>query len=55
MGIVLKRRDNANIVKIIVGGIVDKIINDRESLTIKYCSFWSYWRHWPRMRKIITR
>ena len=27
MGIVLKRRDNAPVVKIIVGGIVDKILN----------------------------
>lgn len=30
MGIVLKRRDNANIVKVIVGGIVDIIINDQD-------------------------
>jgi DNA polymerase elongation subunit (family B) len=30
MGIVLKRRDNANIVKDIVGGIVDKIMNKRD-------------------------
>ena len=30
MGIVLKRRDNANIVKIIVGGIIDKIINEKD-------------------------
>ena len=28
MGIVLKRRDNAPIVKIIYGGIIDKIMND---------------------------
>jgi len=27
MGIVLKRRDNANIVKVVVGGIVDQILN----------------------------
>ena len=30
MGIVLKRRDNANIVKVIVGGIVDIIINEQD-------------------------
>lgn len=30
MGIVLKRRDNANIVKVIVGGIVDIIINKQD-------------------------
>jgi DNA polymerase elongation subunit (family B) len=30
MGIVLKRRDNANIVKIIVGGIVDIVLNERD-------------------------
>jgi len=29
MGIVLKRRDNANIVKIIYGGIIDIILNER--------------------------
>lgn len=29
MGIVLKRRDNAPIVKVIVGGIVKKLLNDR--------------------------
>jgi hypothetical protein len=28
MGIVLKRRDNADIVKIVVGGIVDKLLNE---------------------------
>lgn len=31
MGIVLKRRDNAPIVKIVVGGIVDKILNKRSA------------------------
>jgi DNA polymerase elongation subunit (family B) len=31
MGIVLKRRDNADIVKIIVGGLVKAILNDRDS------------------------
>lgn len=31
MGIVLKRRDNADIVKIVVGGIVSKILNDRSA------------------------
>lgn len=30
MGIVMKRRDNAPIVKIVVGGIIDKIINERD-------------------------
>jgi DNA polymerase elongation subunit (family B) len=30
MGIVLKRRDNANIVKCIVGGVIDKIMNQRD-------------------------
>lgn len=30
MGIVLKRRDNANIVKIVVGGIVDIILNEQD-------------------------
>jgi len=30
MGIVLKRRDNAPIVKIVVGGIVDKILNEKD-------------------------
>lgn len=30
MGIVLKRRDNANIVKIVCGNIVDKLINKRD-------------------------
>jgi len=29
MGIVLKRRDNAPIVKIVVGGIVDKLLNEK--------------------------
>jgi DNA polymerase elongation subunit (family B) len=29
MGIVLKRRDNAKIVKIVVGGIVDYILNGK--------------------------
>ena len=38
MGIVLKRRDNAKIVKIVVGGIVNKILNDRSSKdAIEYC------------------
>lgn len=32
MGIVLKRRDNAPIVKIVVGGIVDKILNERSAM-----------------------
>jgi hypothetical protein len=27
MGIVLKRRDNAHIVKIICGGIIDQLLN----------------------------
>lgn len=31
MGIVLKRRDNAPIVKVVVGGIVDKILNERST------------------------
>lgn len=31
MGIVLKRRDNAPIVKIVVGGIVDKLLNEYSS------------------------
>ena len=31
MGIVLKRRDNAPIVKVVCGGIIDKILNDRDS------------------------
>lgn len=31
MGIVLKRRDNAPIVKILVGGIVDKMLNDKNN------------------------
>lgn len=31
MGIVLKRRDNAKIVKIVVGGIVNKILNERSN------------------------
>lgn len=30
MGIVLKRRDNANIVKIVCGGIIDHILNKRD-------------------------
>lgn len=30
MGIVLKRRDNADIVKLVVGGIIDKIINEKD-------------------------
>lgn len=30
MGIVMKRRDNAPIVKIVVGGIIDKILNERD-------------------------
>ena len=33
MGIVLKRRDNAKIVKIVVGGIVDYILNGKPSST----------------------
>lgn len=32
MGIVLKRRDNAQIVKIVCGGIVDKILNKRDNI-----------------------
>lgn len=37
MGIVTKRRDNADIVKIFVGGIIKCILNDRSSeLAIKY-------------------
>lgn len=32
MGIVLKRRDNANIVKIVCGGIVDQILNRHDSI-----------------------
>jgi len=31
MGIVLKRRDNAPIVKIVCGGIIDKILNERSA------------------------
>merc|ERR1712127_268420 len=31
MGIVLKRRDNAPIVKVVCGGIIDKVLNDRDS------------------------
>ena len=30
MGIVLKRRDNAQIVKIVCGGIVDQLLNKRD-------------------------
>jgi DNA polymerase elongation subunit (family B) len=30
MGIVMKRRDNADIVKVVVGGIIDKILNERD-------------------------
>ena len=30
MGVVLKRRDNANIVKIIYGGIIEKILNEKD-------------------------
>jgi DNA polymerase elongation subunit (family B) len=30
MGIVMKRRDNSPIVKIVVGGIIDKILNERD-------------------------
>jgi DNA polymerase elongation subunit (family B) len=38
MGIVLKRRDNAKIVKIIVGGIVNKILNERSNQgAIDFC------------------
>jgi len=38
MGIVLKRRDNAKIVKIVVGGIVNKILNERSNKgAIDYC------------------
>ena len=38
MGIVLKRRDNAKIVKIVVGGIVNKILNERSNKgAIEYC------------------
>ena len=38
MGIVLKRRDNAKIVKIIVGGIVNKILNERSNKgAIEFC------------------
>ena len=33
MGIVLKRRDNAKIVKIVVGGIVDYILNGKPGET----------------------
>ena len=37
MGIVLKRRDNANIVKIIYGGIIDIILNKQDlNLSIKF-------------------
>ena len=32
MGIVLKRRDNAPIVKVVCGGIIDKILNERDSI-----------------------
>lgn len=32
MGLVTKRRDNANIVKVVVGGIIDQILNKRDSL-----------------------
>ena len=32
MGIVLKRRDNAPIVKVVVGGIVDMILNERSAI-----------------------
>jgi DNA polymerase elongation subunit (family B) len=38
MGIVLKRRDNAKIVKIVVGGIVNKILNERSNKgAIEFC------------------
>ena len=30
MGIVLKRRDNADIVKIVCGGVIDKLLNERD-------------------------
>lgn len=30
MGIVMKRRDNAPIVKVVVGGIIDKMLNERD-------------------------
>ena len=32
MGIVLKRRDNGPIVKIVCGGIIDKILNEKSVL-----------------------
>ena len=38
MGIVLNRRDNAKIVKILVGGIVNKILNERSNKgAIEFC------------------
>ena len=38
MGIVLKRRDNANIVKDIYGGIIDKLIKEKSMVkAIQYC------------------
>ena len=39
MGIVLKRRDNANIVKIIYGGIIDIILNEKDDNIKKSLEF----------------
>jgi len=47
MGLVTKRRDNADIVKVVVGGIIDQILNHRSPIgAIKYTK--------SRLLKIIT-
>jgi DNA polymerase elongation subunit (family B) len=47
MGLVTKRRDNADIVKIVVGGIIDQILNKRSSMgAVKFTK--------SRLMKIIT-
>lgn len=47
MGLVTKRRDNADIVKIIVGGIIDQILNKRSKIgAVEYTK--------SRLMKIIT-
>lgn len=47
MGLVTKRRDNADIVKVVVGGIIDQILNKRSSIgAVKFAK--------SRLMKIIT-
>lgn len=47
MGLVTKRRDNADIVKVVVGGIIDQILNKRSSIgAVKFTK--------TRLMKIIT-